>query len=128
MQGVAYFTKLSISVLKMSHGTNDINFLPFETSGGGTMWAMWTSGPATFPYRGGGGGHGPLTFKIVPPPLFETNVLYSWQTNKCSYMYVFKMNLKVYLYPENIFWSVKGTQIRSLLHQHSVKNIHQVIK
>ena len=49
----------------------------------------------------------------------------SWQVNTCQNVgWVFK----VYLYPENIIWYVKGTQIRSPLHQHSVKNIHQVMK
>ena len=32
-----------------------------------------------------------------------------------------------YMYPKLIFWYVKGTQLRSPLHQHSVKNI-QVMK
>ena len=36
---------------------------------------------------------------------------------------ILKITFKVYLYPENIFWYVKGTQIRSPLHQHSIKNI-----
>ena len=36
--------------------------------------------------------------------------------------------VNVNLYPKNIFWYVKGTQFWSPLHQHSVKNIHQVMK
>ena len=36
--------------------------------------------------------------------------------------------LKCTCHQKNIFWYVKGTHFRSPLHQHSVKNIHQVIK
>ena len=41
---------------------------------------------------------------------------------------IYFLLIKVYLYPKNNFLYVKGTQFRSPLHQHSVKNIHQVIK
>ena len=37
------------------------------------------------------------------------------------------LNFKVYLYPKILF-DVKGTQFRSPLHQHSVRNVHQVMK
>ena len=39
------------------------------------------------------------------------------------------VNVKVYLYTlKHIFDMWKGHNIRSQLHQHSVKNIHQVMK
>ena len=39
-----------------------------------------------------------------------------------------RTRFKVYLYPKNMFWYMKGTPFGSQLHQHSVKNIHQVMK
>ena len=51
-------------------------------------------------------------------------------TDQCSYntdLYSIACKFKVYLSPKNIFLYVKGTQFRSPLHQHSVKNINQVM-
>ena len=36
--------------------------------------------------------------------------------------------LKVYLYPNDSFWYVKGTYFRSPLHSYSEKKVHQVMK
>ena len=54
----------------------------------------------------------------------------SWkQTRKISLiMDVARKIRTVYLSPNFFFWYVKGTHFRSPLHQHSVKNIHQVMK
>ena len=59
---------------------------------------------------------------------FKSSVCFFFFFFLWSWKLAFLVKVKVYLYPENIFLYVKGTQIRSPLHQHSVKNIHQVIK
>ena len=54
--------------------------------------------------------------------------IWTWKSSKYKPFCSTPSKPYVYLYPKNMFWYVKGTQFRSPLHQHSVRNIHQVMK
>ena len=61
---------------------------------------------------------------ILPSQFWQIRFESCWlHCSKCRILVLLR-----YLYPKNIFWYVKGTQFRSPLHHHSVKNMHQVMK